>query len=41
MNTLDDAGAQLDAVASFFEALADSHPLLPAAANDSQALLRA
>ena len=43
MNTLEDAQAQLHAVSTFFEALADTHPLLPetpeAAANDSQAAL--
>jgi tRNA-dihydrouridine synthase B len=34
MNTLDDADAQLRAVTTFFDALADRHPVLPAA-NDS------
>ena len=39
MNTLHDGRAQLDAVATFFEQLADAHPLLPQpAANDALAL---
>ena len=43
MNTLDDAAAQQRAVATFFDELADRHPLLPAAAaaNDASALLTA
>ena len=45
MNTLDDAQAQLRAVSTFFEDLADRHPLLPApadvAANDGHTALRA
>jgi tRNA-dihydrouridine synthase B len=36
MNTLDQADAQLRAVGSFFDALADTHPVLPAA-NDARA----
>jgi tRNA-dihydrouridine synthase B len=31
MNTLDESAAQLRAVSTFFDALADAHPLLPAA----------
>ena len=39
MNTLHDGQAQLDAVAGYFEQLADAHPLLPQpAANDALAL---
>ncbi|HPO18575.1 MAG TPA: tRNA dihydrouridine synthase DusB [Rubrivivax sp.] len=39
MNTLHDARSQLDAVAAFFEHLAETHPLLPQpAANDALAL---
>jgi tRNA-dihydrouridine synthase B len=34
MNTLDDADAQLRAVATFFDELADIHPVLPAANED-------
>jgi tRNA-dihydrouridine synthase B len=42
MNTLDDAAAQQRAVATFFDELADRHPLLPAAAaNDDLARLTA
>lgn len=46
MNTLDDAGAQLGAVATFFNHLADQHATLPvagdaAAANQDQIDLRA
>jgi tRNA-dihydrouridine synthase B len=43
MNTLDDAQAQLRAVQTFFDELAQAHPLLPqpAAANDEQAAIRA
>jgi tRNA-dihydrouridine synthase B len=43
MNTLESTGAQRRAVATFFEDLADRHPLLPqaAAANDDRASLRA
>jgi tRNA-dihydrouridine synthase B len=44
MNALDDAEAQQQAVATFFDALAAEHPRLPAmadAANDSSARLRA
>ena len=43
MNTLHDAGAQLRAVQTFFDELAQTHPLLPqpAAANDEQAVLSA
>jgi hypothetical protein len=44
MNALDDAEAQQQAVATFFDALAAEHPRLPAmadAANDSAARLRA
>ena len=46
MNTLDDAQAQVRAVQTFFEQLAQAHPLLPqapvaAAANDDLAALRA
>ncbi len=42
MNTLDDADAQLRAVGTFFESLAETHTLLPeAAANDARALLSA
>ena len=49
MNTLDDAGAQVAAVAGFFDRLADAHPLLPqcddadadAAANDDRLAIRA
>ncbi len=37
MNTLDDAAAQLRAVALFFDELADRHPLLPAAAEPAAA----
>jgi tRNA-dihydrouridine synthase B len=40
MNTLDDATAQQRAVATFFDELADRHPVLPAA-NDDLAALRA
>jgi tRNA-dihydrouridine synthase B len=40
MNTLDDAAAQLRAVATFFDELAESHPRLPAA-NDASARLSA
>jgi tRNA-dihydrouridine synthase B len=40
MNTLDDCDAQLRAVATFFDALAEAHPLLPAA-NEPQLLLQA
>ena len=40
MNTLDDTAAQVRAVATFFDALAEAHPRLPqAAANDASALL--
>ena len=40
MNTLDDTAAQVRAVATFFDALAETHPRLPqAAANDASALL--
>jgi len=37
MNLIDDCAAQLRAMADWFDALADAHPLLPrgAAANDS------
>ena len=43
MNTLDNTTAQLRAVHSFFDELADVHLLLPqsAAANDEQSLLSA
>ena len=42
MNTLDDTAAQVRAVATFFDALAETHPSLPqAAANDACALLSA
>jgi tRNA-dihydrouridine synthase B len=45
MNTLDHCDAQLRAVATFFDELAQTHPLLPdagaAAANDATAMLRA
>ncbi len=43
MNTLDDAAAQHRAVATFFDELADAHPLLPPhpAANDDLATLSA
>ena len=42
MNTLDDTAAQVRAVATFFDALAEIHPSLPqAAANDACALLSA
>ena len=45
MNTLESATAQVRAVQTFFEELADAHPLLPqgavTAANDEQALIRA
>ena len=40
MNTLDDAQAQLRAVATFFDELAERHPVLPAA-NDEIGRLRA
>ena len=40
MNTLESADAQLRAVATFFDALAEAHPLLPAA-NDACAQLSA
>jgi tRNA-dihydrouridine synthase B len=40
MNTLGDAAAQLRAVATFFDELAESHPRLPAA-NDASARLSA
>jgi tRNA-dihydrouridine synthase B len=40
MNTLESADAQLRAVSTFFDELAQSHPLLPAA-NDAQLALRA
>jgi len=40
MNPLESAQAQLRAVATFFDELADTHPLLPAA-NDENALLQA
>jgi tRNA-dihydrouridine synthase B len=40
MNTLDSAEAQLRAVATFFDELAEAHPRLPAA-NDAVATLRA
>ena len=42
MNTLDDSQAQLHSVASFFDELAEVHPLLPQpAANDASAALAA
>jgi tRNA-dihydrouridine synthase B len=45
MNTLERCDAQLRAVATFFDELAQAHPLLPegaaAAANDATAMLRA
>jgi tRNA-dihydrouridine synthase B len=45
MNTLDSADAQVRAVQTFFDALAEQHPLLPlpatGAANDGQARIRA
>jgi tRNA-dihydrouridine synthase B len=42
MNTLDDIDAQVRAVSSFFDALAQTHPRLPqAAANDASAVLSA
>jgi tRNA-dihydrouridine synthase B len=46
MNMLESAQAQVGAVQTFFDQLADAHPLLPAAvgdaaANDDQALIRA
>jgi len=40
MNTLDSSDAQVRAVSTFFDALADVHPLLPAA-NDAMVLRRA
>ena len=40
MNSLDDAQAQLRAVATFFDELADRHPVLPAA-NDALSRLQA
>jgi tRNA-dihydrouridine synthase B len=40
MNTLDDVDAQVRAVTTFFDALADRHPVLPAA-NDPWALAAA
>ena len=40
MNTLDSADAQIGAVATFFDELADRHPALPAA-NDDRLALRA
>ena len=42
MNTLDDTAAQLRAVATFFDELAETHPCLPQpAANDAAMALRA
>ncbi len=42
MNTLDDTASQVRAVATFFDELADAHPLLPqAAANDASIALQA
>jgi tRNA-dihydrouridine synthase B len=41
MNTLDDAQAQVRAVATFFDELAEAHPRLPQAANDELVVLRA
>ena len=45
MNTLESVDAQLRAVQTFFDELADLHPLLPqgtfTAANDEQAALQA
>jgi tRNA-dihydrouridine synthase B len=41
MNAMDDCAAQLAAVTQFFDALADRHPRLPAAANDDQLALQA
>jgi tRNA-dihydrouridine synthase B len=45
MNTLDDCNAQLRAVSTFFDELAQDHPLLPQAAppaaNDAEAKLSA
>ena len=50
MNTLEDAEAQWRAVSTFFDTLAETHPLLPravagvsaaVAANDDQATLSA
>jgi tRNA-dihydrouridine synthase B len=42
MNTLDDTASQLRAVATFFDALADTHPQLPQrAANDASLALQA
>ena len=42
MNTLDDTAAQLRAVATFFDELAETHPCLPQpAANDASARLSA
>ena len=41
MNTMDDTRQQVAGVSAYFEALADQHPLLPAAANDDQIALEA
>jgi tRNA-dihydrouridine synthase B len=41
MNTLDSSDAQLRAVSTFFDALADRHPLLPEAANEALLACRA
>jgi len=41
MNTLDSSDAQLRAVSTFFDALADRHPLLPEAANEAILACRA
>jgi tRNA-dihydrouridine synthase B len=42
MNTLDDTASQVRAVATFFDELADAHPLLPQpAANDASIALQA
>ena len=40
MNTLDHCDAQIRAVTTFFDTLADRHPVLPAA-NDARVALRA
>ena len=41
MNTMDDTRQQVAGVSAYFDALADQHPLLPAAANDDQIALEA